>query len=46
MWADGGLGESYAGSLIRGAQVAANLLTYDGRPGGQLYTPCEIQPIH
>jgi len=41
-----GMGRGYANSLIRGSQVAANLLTYDGLPGDQLCSPCEIQPIH
>jgi hypothetical protein len=41
-----GLGRGHANCLIRGSKVAANLLTHDGRRGDQLYTPCEIQPIH
>ena len=39
-----GMGKSYAGYLISGSQVAVNLLTHDDHPGGQLCTPCEIQP--
>jgi hypothetical protein len=41
-----GMAKTYAGYLIRGSQVAANLLAHDGHPGDQLYTPCEIQPIY
>jgi hypothetical protein len=47
-----GIDRSYAGRLIRGSQVAANLggqmiqESKDGAHGHQLYTPCEIQPIH
>jgi hypothetical protein len=40
------MGRGYANSLIRGSQVAVNLLTHDGRRGDQLYTPCEIQPTY
>ena len=41
-----GVGRSYARYLIDGSLVATNLLTHDVHPGAQLYTPCEIQPIH
>jgi hypothetical protein len=41
-----GMGKSYSNYLISGSQVAVNLLTHNDHPGGQLYTPCEIQPIH
>jgi hypothetical protein len=33
---------TYAHRLIRGSQVADNLVL----PRGNLYAPCEIQPIH
>ena len=39
-----GLERTYAHRLINGSQVAANLVFV--APGQQLYTPCEIQPIH
>ena len=37
-----GMAKSYAHYLVSGSQVAANLVL----PRGNLYTPCEIQPIH
>jgi len=37
-----GLERTYAHRLISGSQVADNLVL----PRGNLYTPCEIQPIH